>query len=293
MVVPTVLVAIVAVPPISASQLIDRNPTDVHLATNSRGEALVTYRAEGTLKHVLAWGGLNALAPTRSHAQIGFELDYAGGYGKYHSDYWATFAGGCRSYTGPPLAWLVTACTAADGSFWALQAWRRGLPNFGVAATPAEAPWELRLSHWTGGLAVLDIQTDWAYRRYDHLFGTLTYAGHPVFGFASTSTGGPLDSFGRNIYLDTFDSAYGAGWKRENSFLAHARTGAFCYGFFPHGGGISPSGDGQRYRATVIGPGVTPDVIWEGASPGPYNETRDAEANDQIRALGDRLCKAN
>ena len=30
-------------------------------------------------------------------------------------------------------------------------------------------------------------------------------------------------------------SAYGSGWRRENSFLSHHGTGAFCYGFYPHG----------------------------------------------------------
>ena len=143
----------------------------------------------------------------------------------------------------------MSACTAPDGSHWALQAWQRALPNLGHAPTAAQAVWELRLSHWTGALPVLTIQMNWAYKRYDHLFGTLTYGGRSVYGFHSTPAGEPLDSFGRNIYLDTFDSAYGAGWKRENSFLTHKATGAFCYGFYPHGS--SPAGNGRSYRATV------------------------------------------
>ena len=39
-------------------------------------------------------------------------------------------AGSCRQYDGPKLAWLVTACAAPDGSYWAVQSWRRTLPNF-------------------------------------------------------------------------------------------------------------------------------------------------------------------
>ena len=77
-----------------------------------------------------------------------------------------------------------------------------------------------------------------------------------VYGFKSTGRGRPLDSYGRNIYLDTFDSAFGKGWHRENSFLTHHRghtLGDFCYGFFPHAG--HPSGQGTKYRATVEGPG--------------------------------------
>src|SRR5438045_2774908 len=80
----------------------------------------------------------------------------------------------------------------------------------------AQAQTQLRLSHWTGDTAHLEISTDWSYRKYDHLFGTYTYGGTGVYGFSSTSAGNPLDSFGRNIYLDTFDSAYGGGWKRDN-----------------------------------------------------------------------------
>ena len=44
----------------------------------------------------------------------------------------------------------------------------------------------------------------------------------PVFGFRSTPAGVPLDTFGRNIYVDTFDSAYGAGLEaREQLPDAH------------------------------------------------------------------------
>ena len=59
----------------------------------------------------------------------------------------------------------------------------------------------------------------------------------------------------------------------------------------PHGS--HPAGKGTRYRATVIGPGVTPDVYWEGASPGSYDKSVDLVANDAIAQLGDKLCKAN
>ena len=102
---------------------------------------------------------------------------------------------------------------------------------------------------------------NWAYRKFHHIFGSFTYLGKPVHGFKSTPTGNPLDTFGRNLYLDTFNSAYGAGWKRENSFLMHKGTGKFCYGFYKHGS--RPEGHGERYRATIIGPGVTPDIYWE------------------------------
>jgi hypothetical protein len=91
--------------------------------------------------------------------------------------------------------------------------------------------------------------------------------------------------------VDTLDSVYGSGWKRENSFLTHTNTGAFCYSVNPHGS--HPSGKGTAYRATIIGPGVTPDVMWQGAAPPAYNASADATANAAIAALHDAQCRPN
>jgi hypothetical protein len=154
-----------------------------------------------------------------------------------------------------------------------------------------QAAWELRVSHWRGGTPSLVITLDWAYRRYDHLFGRIVYRGRPVYGFRATRTGAPLDDFGRNVYIDTYDSAYGPGWRRENGILTHRGTGAFCYGFFTHGD--HPPGTGSVYRATISGPGVTPDVMWQGPAPGPYVAAHDATANWKIRSLHDRICAPN
>lgn len=268
-----------------ASQLIDRDATGISLQVNAKGEALLSYRAHGKARHVLAWGAVNALAPTKARDQVAFRLDYAGGWGKYRQDVSKGFANVCKAYDGPPLAWKVTACTAPDGSYWALQSWRRLAANYGGATAPAE----LYLSHWSGELPVLTITTDWAYKKYDHLFGTLVYGDTPVYGFASTRAGVPLDTFGRNLYVDTFDSGYGEGWRRENSFLTHTSTGSFCYGFYPHGS--HPVGSGSKYRATVIGPGVTPLIMWEGTPAGPFDAERHLQFADEIRALGDPKCK--
>jgi hypothetical protein len=280
-----------AVPaPATASQLIDRNATGVRLATNGEGEALLTYRAAGKVRHVLAWGGMNAIAPTTARAQVAVRLDYSGGRGK-----WKTFGGACDPYDGPPLAWVVVACEAPDGSYWAVQSWQRALPNYGLAPTRAQSAWELRLSHWTGPLPALNVKLDWAYGRYHHLYGSMTYGGTGVFGFRSSRVGVPLDTFGRNLYVDTLDSAYGAGWKRENSFLTHRNggKGTFCYGFFPHG--KRPAGTGTHYRMSVIGPGLTPDVVWQGEARGPYDRAADAVANDEQRSpdYADPSCKVN
>ena len=278
-------------PSAQASQLIDRNATGVRLAVNAQGRALLTYRTQGKLRHVLAFGAINALPPTVGRPQTRLKLDYAGGWGTYRRQVWKTFRNVCKPYTGPPLAWLVTACTAPDGSYWAVQAWQRELPDYGLPPVGIQASWELRLSHWNTPLPVLTIGVDWAYRRFDHLFGMFTYLGLPVFGFGTTPQGATLDAFGRNVYIDTLDSAYGPGWRRENSFVTHRGTGAFCYGFYPHGD--RPPGKGTRYRATVIGPGVTPDVTWEGNAPGPYDRTLDLQLAQAQRSLigSDPLCK--
>jgi len=275
-----------------ASQLIDRNASHVSLKVNAQGEAMVTYSAAGKVKHVLAWGAVNALPPARGRKQVAFKLDYSGGYGKHHKTaYWNVFNGTCAAYDGPSLAWSVSACKAADGSYWALQSWQRGLPDYGLSPNGAQSAWELRLSHWTGGLPTLDITTNWSYRKYDHIFGTYTYDGVGIYGFSSTAAGDPRDAFGRNIYLDTFDSTYGAGWKRDNSFLTHRPKGSFCYGLFPHGS--HPPGNGTQYRASAEGPGVAPDVMWQGDAPGSYDASADATANAALKALGDPHCRPN
>ena len=280
------------VPQAMASQLVGRTASAVRLDVNGKREALLTYHAGGRWWHVLAWGAVNARAPSLTVPQVAFRLDYAGGNGKYHRSYWKGFRNLCGPYTGPPLEWLVTACTASDGSYWALQAWPRALPNYGVRPSRARAGRELRLSHWSGAPAVLTVRTDWAYRRFDHLYGSLVYNGKPVYGFRSTRLGNPLDGYGRLIYVDTFNSRYGRGWQRENGFLTHRPNGVFCYGFWRHGS--HPVGRGTRYRVTAVGPGVTPDVVWAGQAPGRYDRTADQRANAEQRALfPDGQCRPN
>ena len=287
----TLAAAVVVAAPAGASELIDRNASSVTLRVDAAGRALLSYHARGRRWNVVAWNAVDAVAPTATRRQVAFRLDYSGGWGGFRKKLWLGFRNVCGAYSGPPLKWLVTACTAPDGSHWAVQAWQRMLPNYGLAPTPKHSVWELRLSHWTGEPAQLEVKLNWAYRRYDHMFGRFTYRGNPVFGFRSTSRGEPLDTFGRNLYVDTFDSTYGGGWKRENSFLMHNGSGAFCYGFYPHG--PRQSGMGRKYRATIIGPGVTPDVYWEGTAPGTYDRGLDLLANDEIHTLGSSLCKPN
>jgi hypothetical protein len=283
----------------SASQLIDRNALHVRLAVNKAGIAMLTYskRGEGRrVYHVLARGAINTRPPVRGTKQVEFKLDRAGGWGFFHNGrYWKTFKNVCAPYDGPNLAWFMTACTMPDGSYWAVQSWQRMLANYGLPSTGLRNSWELRLSHWNTDLPVLTIDLDWSWAgRFDHLWGFYTYVGKPIYGFRQTPQGAPLDHFGRNIYVDTYNSRYGKGWKRENSFLAHPPTGGFCYGFSVHRKS-GATGKGQKYRATVQGPGVTPDVFWTSKALGPYNAGLDAELNEQQASeLGnDDRCNIN
>jgi hypothetical protein len=280
----------VAAQPAFASQLIARDATNVRLEVNAAGKAMLTYRSGGEVRHVLAWGAINARPSESDKPQVAFQVDYSGGWGSTGRPLWKTFENTCVPVR-PAMAWLVKACRATDGSFWAVQSWQRTLPNYGVQAPPGRDAWELRLSHWTGELPKLDVRFGWTYRRYHQIFGRLTWRGLPVYGFSHTPSGQPLDDYGRNVYVDTFDSAYGQGWYRENGFLTHKPTGGFCYGFYPHGD--RPSGRGERYRATVIGPGVTPDAFWQGTPPSRYSQAFDLEADSALLALlaGDPICR--
>src|SRR4051794_31009488 len=177
--------------PAWASEIVARNASRITLKANAKGEALVSYSEAGKAKTLLVWGAVNAIPPTTARAQLAFRLDYAGGWGKYRSATYAkTFADGCARYDGPPLALLVTACRAPDGSYWALQSWERMLPNLGLDPwTPAQSVWELHVSHWSGPLPELEIHLDWVNtQKARHVFGRLSYLGVAVHGFKTTGS---------------------------------------------------------------------------------------------------------
>jgi hypothetical protein len=273
-----------------ASTIIDRNARNVTLKVDGNGFAVVSYHVGTRKRTVLAWGAIND--------QVRFRLDYSGGSATFRKPLWKSVQE-CLRYDGPPLAWLVKACKAPDGSYWALQSWQRLLPNQGYRPfNRLQASWELHLSHWRGPLPQLDLYLNWIYRgKYHHLFGRYFYNGRAIHGHRSTSTGVPLDPYGRNIYLDVHGSVYGNRWVRENSFLAHKPFGTFCYGFFPrrsyYDKTTRPAGHGLRYRATAIGPGVAPDAYWEKAGLGAFDPQHEADMNRfQDELMGnDPLCR--
>jgi hypothetical protein len=76
-------------------------------------------------------------------------------------------------------------------------------------------------------------------------------------------------------------------------------NGGFCFSFVPDRpppGYPSPAvrqpGNGERHRVTVIGPGVTPVIQWEGPGLGPYDQARDASFNAVFDSYlaGDPVC---
>ena len=293
----------------SASQLIDRNAMNIKLKVSRDGKAMVSYNAHGRRWDVLAWGAMNALHPNKVRKQVQFRLDRAGGWGTFGKR--LRFANACRPYDGPPLVHVVTACKAPDGSYWALQQWQRALPNLGILPwLPEQRALALHLSHWKGPVALLEGWTDWSWNgRNHHIFGRLTYLGRPVHGFKTNQFGARKDKYGRLVYLDTFSSKHGPGWRRENSFVTHKGTGGFCYNFrarnpleggYAHPGGYSGGprgpGSGKAYRMTVEGPGVTPDVKWEGkgldsfSALNPEHIAHEASMNTILDGLNDKLC---
>lgn len=274
----------------SASQLVDRDGRNVRIAVNGSGEAMVSYTKGAVTKHVLVWGAINALPPTRGKRQVEFQLDYSGNRAK-------GFVGSCGRYDGPAVPYLVVACKAPDGSYWAVQEWPQPLPDLGY--TPWLAPqrtlW-MDVSHWRGPLARLTAYPDWVYSGQFHsLFGAFTYHGSPVYGFGTTQYGAPTDGFGRLIFLDTYNSPYSPGWRRENSFVPHNPTGVFCYGFYsfdPTKGGYQhPPGQadprgpgvGTKYRLIGRGPGVTPDVQAVVNDPGDYDASSQADVEFRLK----------
>jgi hypothetical protein len=293
----------------SAAQLIARNATAVRIAANGKGEAMITYRLGARTRRVLVWGAINARTPAAGTRQVEFKVDYSGGWKTRRT---TTFSGTCGRYDGPALPNVVAACKAPDGSYWAAQSWGRPLPNLGFTPWNAEVSqmW-LEVSHWTGELAQFELGQGWVYSgRFQQIFGRLSYQGQPVYGFGTTRYGAPTDGFGRLVYLDTLNSVYGPGWKRENSFVPHNPTGVFCYGFYsfdPTKGGYRHPpgytarrgpGTGEKYRLTASGPGVTPnvEVVVDGLHPFSRSNPQDVELQQQSSSLllswNDRLCRA-
>jgi hypothetical protein len=281
----------------------DRDVGAPALKVNRYGVALVEYTTSGGLeRHVLVRGAVNGVAnPTVSPTQQAFSVDYSGGWKSQHDgQYWRKFRDVCRPYSGPALPFFVAGCTAPDGSFWALQSWQRNLPLRGFPPwTAQQKAFELHVSHWSGELPVLEIDRHWTYgHAVQGFFGRLTYLGEPVYG-THTSSSRTVDPFARNISIDTFNSDYGPGWRHDTAISTHTGNGGFCYSFVPQAPpagypSTKPRGNGlgERYRVSVIGPGVMPVVQWVGPRLGKYDAALQESATKRFDAIlgDDRHC---
>ena len=282
----------------------DRNVSDASIIVDNHGLAVVSYTTDaGVQRHVLAWGAVNGLAhqTSPSDVQAAFKLDYSGGWKTHQSaSFWKTVRNACTPYTGPALPFFVAGCDAPDGSFWALQSWQRNLPMRGFAPwTPDQRAVELHLSHWSGPLPVLEIYQHWTYAHAQQgFFGRLTYNGEPVYGTRSTSST-VSDTWARNIYIDTYDSDYGPGWKHDTAISTHPGNGGFCYTFVPQAPpagypSTKPNGNGlgMVYRVSAMGPGVTPIVQWVGPRLGQFDQAVNDQATQEFDQIlgGDAHC---
>lgn len=306
----TTALAALGVPAVThAATLVDRDPAGnrVSLAVNADNVALLRYTSNGRAQKVLAWGAVNTSRDT-------MRLDYSGGWASRVA-HWRRFRNVCRPFDArqdPTLdggaELVVAACRMPDGSKWAAQTWHRLIPNYGGVTGRNE----LFISHWRGEVAQIQIEPDWSKyasrstgARYQHFFGTFTYRGEPIVVHRADPRGNPLDAKGRNVYVDALDSTYTThpGWSRVNGFLAQQPAGQFCYVFQPRpiidnsihriaepwlSNARLYSGESRRnaYRATVIGPGVTPIVrtYWEGMT-GPFDPAVQAQKDALAIAL--------
>jgi hypothetical protein len=301
--------ALLVVPLAHASDRLALDASHVSIAVSADSKtAVVTYTAQGKVHHALVTGAINALPPSQTVPQVRFKIDWTGGWATHHNaNWWKRVGNHCHRYDGPAIAALLASCAAPDGSYWAVQQWQPSLPHRGYPVYRAgQTDWEVDVSHWTGPLAQLEVHADWAFNGQAHnLFGNLIYNGVPVHGFHTVKgTGAPQDRYGRSLYIDTFDSAYGTGWKRETSIVFRNPTGVFCYSFWPThdvslpGHPARPAGNGTKYRIEVLGPGVTPnlDVLVE--DPGAWDPNDPAkmayESQMKTRQLemskGDKFC---
>ena len=277
--------------PAAAGQLIDRNATQIKLQVDSKSRAMLEYKVGVRHCHVLVWGAINAKIPKAGSNgkpnQVEFNVDYSGGWKSFGHVLYPTFKNACRPYTGPAIPYVVAACDAPDGSYWALQSWQSELPDLGFTPWIAkQSSWRLKIAHWKGPLPKLELYTYWR-NGSEALFGRYTYLNKGIFGFHATPFGEPTDTYGRLMYLDTYNAPqYGSGWLRENSFLPHSPNGNYCYVFKvynPHTGGYAapPSyksnqrgpGNGDKYRLTAVGTGVMPDIQVQVNGIGAYDPT--------------------
>ena len=209
------LAAVAATQAVASEPLQDANVAFVSLKVNAKGEALFTYRrADGRLRHVLAWGAINARAPSQECRRCGSAgtTPAAGASTATAGTGGASRTAAART-TAPRSSMLVAACKAPDGTYWTVQAWQRRLPLLGFdpgfplsrtgSSTSRTSPASCLSSRSsrTGRTAVAGRACSAA---------TRTSASR-CSGSARTAKGVPKDKYGRNLYIDTLQLAVRTG----------------------------------------------------------------------------------
>jgi len=95
-------------------------------------------------------------------------------------------------------------------------------------------------------------------KHFPYLYGSFTYGGAGVWG-PGNRHGNPTNDFGRNVYIDTYNSDFGGGWRRIVGVLTQKPNGTYCYELSPKGGSDDRTGVGSYYTLTAQGPGTAPD----------------------------------
>ena len=190
-------------------------------------------------------------ARVRRHQHVALaalKLDYSGGWGSRVAD-WRTFRNACPQLRRPaPAVPDSAACTHAG---------RLALGGPAVGADQAElrrrvGARELRIAHWRGDAAQLEIHTtgakdhDGRGRHWHHLFGRYTYNGAGVYGSHQRHRRAARRR--PQLYVDSLDADYGPGWRRVNAFVSR-RPRPVLLEFGPKLGLAAP-----RPRPTRAGP---------------------------------------
>ena len=221
----------------ASEQFGDLDVSFLSLQVNEHGVALVTYRTtSGAIRHVYVWGAINANAPDAGRAAGAVPATTTrGGLKRDGRQTWQTFSeplpslrraearlarGRLQGARRLLLGAATLAATAADARDRAVQA--RARTRSSCTSRTGRGRSRCSRCRRTGRYG----------GRWQGLFGRLTYLGKPSFGFRTPSSR-RRDSYARFFYVDTFDSAFGPGWKHDAGKVAHSRNGAFCYSFVP------------------------------------------------------------
>jgi hypothetical protein len=197
----------------NAALLVDRTTAGESLKVAANGTVQITWASRGQ---------------TRTLVVSGQTLRYGG-----------TINGANRAaQVTPTVPYAVAQYQLPNGEQFALQK----IPRLGQLGRLG--PVELYLARWSGSPTQLTLTTSPDGR----VCGTVSYHGAPVYGGPHTTTGNPLDTLGRNVYIDALKPA---GWWRIFGVLARP-LGFALY--------LKPQYAGAQYRALVVGPNTGGDL---------------------------------